>query len=156
MQKVLRQNLLARNQNIRVARKKQFKELKKEWAKYDQGKLVVDRSTRDAIKDERRARREDWIQGPLAPNRNVGLKRGTYGTVHQALTRGPELPKRERYEGDEVLFAVGDRVCVVRGSSKGRIGRIKEISLDRAEVLVEGVNAVSLQSNSLPDCWKKS
>jgi large subunit ribosomal protein L24 len=115
---------------------------------------------------ERRSRREDWIAGPLAPNRNTGPLAGKYGTVHSNLSVLPTYPKDEQKgpkgRGHDVLgsendegkgwegygnegnLVEGDRVCIVRGREdlRGRIGTIKTLTPERKEVTVERLNTV--------------
>jgi len=168
MQKILRINILARNQALKKARANALKEHKKEWREHDFAKLQADRARNRYIKEERTARREDWILGPLAPDRNSGKNKGVYGAVEPVMVRGPSLPTRVRkgpsgngwdiqgsegkpdegkeWEGvgQEGNIVVGDRVCVVKGRDeiRGRIGVVKDVSLERGEVTVEGLNHV--------------
>lgn len=56
------------------------------------------------------------------------------------VIRQPKLPERQREK--YVNFAVGDRVVVVRGRSKGRITDIKTIDAEAMTVGLEGANTV--------------
>lgn len=163
MQKVLRINLNARNQALQKARRKHLKDLRSKWAEHDDHRVVLDRDTRNLIKTERKQRREDWVAGPLAPKRDVGLQNGVYGSLNSAFMRGPDVPdadsKWPKSKGDDLIgddwkgkgnegnLVEGDRVCVVRGADAilGKIGTIKELSRERRELTIEGLNTVCLQ-----------
>ncbi len=142
MQKVLRRSLLARNQALRRARKLDKKELKKEQHEFHRDRITSEKAMRGYVKSERKNRREDWMLGPLAPQRDVGDLRGSYGTMSLQSLQEPKIPERERPK--YINFAVGDRVCVVRGRARGKISEIRKINEDSLTVeLNEGVNTVS-------------
>ncbi len=173
MQKVLRINLIARNTALKNARKQKLKDIRKEWREHDQARIVLDKDVRQLIKNERRARREDWAAGPLASQRDVGNKESVYGAGPASLLRAPKFPssvvrgpkgngwdpvgseglkgenKEWEGEGNEGNIVVGDRVCVVQGKESliGQIGRVKELQADRRSVSVENINMVSLLSS---------
>lgn len=170
MQKILRINLNARNQGVRAARRQHLNKTKGEWAEYEQQFIQGERMRTKAIKTERTNRREDWVTGPLAPKRDVGRLKGLYGTIENAASRRPVVPRSARLgedntskehddEGEEDVhetpdskviegnarnIVAGDRVCVIRGreGTKGRIGKVKEVHLDRNEISIEGINMV--------------
>ena len=142
MQKVLRRSLLARNQALRKARKLDKKELKKEQHEFHRDRIMNEKALREYVKSERKNRREDWMLGPLAPQRDVGAQKGSYGTMSLQSLREPKIPERERPE--YINFAVGDRVSVVRGRAMGKISEIRKINQDSLTVdLDDGVNTVS-------------
>ena len=145
MQKVLRRSLLARNQALKKGRKLDKIELKKEKQNYLRESVVRQRAVNSSIKDERKTRREDWISGPLAPQRNVGAAKGIYGTLDMEGSRIPTIPEKQRDK--YINFAVGDRVCAVRGRDRGRIGEITEVDAGKMTVTVEGLNQVHLFIN---------
>ncbi|KAK2749640.1 hypothetical protein FQN57_005862 [Myotisia sp. PD_48] len=101
-------------------------------------RIAMQRAILDEAIQERKNRREDWVKGPLAPKRDVGEREGVYGTISTNRMRLPKLPpaKKVKY----VLFAPGDRVCVVKGREKGKISKILSIDEDSGSVTVEGVN----------------
>ncbi|KAH8596499.1 putative 54S ribosomal protein L40, mitochondrial [Bisporella sp. PMI_857] len=97
-------------------------------------------------------RREDWELGPLAPKRDVGSKKDTYGTIDGQRLRGPALPTKEReaimkmWGGTYYLnIAKGDRMVILEGRDKGRIGTIGNIDEDRCEVTLEGLNMIDVE-----------
>ena len=111
------------------------------------------KALREERRAERRDRREDWINGELAANRNVGLKKGALGTVDATLLSTKELPSyvlprpepRTPFQGNEYNIVVGDRVCVVRGVEGvvGKIGTVKDVTPEKGELTVMDVNMVS-------------
>ncbi|KAJ5834358.1 hypothetical protein N7447_000384 [Penicillium robsamsonii] len=86
----------------------------------------------------RKNRWEDWEKGPLAPMRDSGLSRTTYGGQDASILHPPRLPKHEQRR--HVLFAEGDRVCVIRGRDQGKINVIQQINRDSETVLIKGIN----------------
>jgi large subunit ribosomal protein L24 len=111
----------------------------------------VKREIATDIKAARLARREDWELGPLAPKRDVGLKRETYGTISTSRLRGKELTLEERLKlnpdgGRYPTIVAGDRVVLLQGRDKGKIGKVASLDAARQEVTVEGLNMVRLPS----------
>lgn len=141
MQKALRRNLLARNQALKSSRRKAGKSLREERRAIRQETVLWNRAKRSDIKAERENRREDWMLGPLAPNRLAGQDGGGYGMLNFQSVRPPVVftAERERYFN----FAVNDRVVVVKGREKGKIGKIKEVDQERQTVALFDVNIVS-------------
>ncbi|KAH8821187.1 hypothetical protein F5884DRAFT_77577 [Xylogone sp. PMI_703] len=150
MQKVIRRTLLAEKQAARrLARKKDAEHrdwLKSRWEQ----QIYADRETSKMIKQARLNRREDWEMGPLAPKRDVGDAKETYGSINSQLMRGVELTKEEM---DEVLKPVGgryvnivpnDRVVLLEGRDKGKIGKVLSTDPKRNECTVEGCNLVDV------------
>jgi large subunit ribosomal protein L24 len=144
MQKVIRRTVLAERQAARRAKVRK--------SKYDSEKRLLDfqeailrrRSVIQTLKDARIARREDWQLGQLAPRRDVGAQRDTYGTTDTRLLRGPELPKSEQMKFFPI--AAGDRVVIMEGRDKGKIGRVRSTDKVRNELTVDGLNKVRRQS----------
>ena len=67
------------------------------------------------IKMARKTRREDWDLGPLAPRRDVGLKKETFGTISALRIRGEIMSLEERLKvnpegGRYANIVVDDRV----------------------------------------------
>jgi large subunit ribosomal protein L24 len=88
----------------------------------------------------RKARWEDWEKGPLAPMRDSGLEQTTYGGQGGNLLHPPALPKHEQRR--HVLFAEGDRVCVMRGRDQGKVSVIQQVNRASETVLIKDVNMV--------------
>lgn len=174
MQKVLRINLNARNQALKKARRSHLKDMRKQWGQHDDHKIYQLRETRNMVKTERQERREDWISGPLAPKRDVGLKHGNYGTLDSQFMQSPDIPgalsKWPKSKGDDLIgddwkgtgnhgnLVEGDRVCVIRGTDaiRGQIGIIKEVFPERAELTIDGLNIVCLPPHFGDDAMQRS
>ncbi|KAF4548033.1 Hypothetical protein D9617_32g091530 [Elsinoe fawcettii] len=91
-----------------------------------------------AYKTERRVRKEEWEYGPrLAPRRDIGKKRTTLGTFNRDIDYPAIVPKPWR---KPALFAVGDRVAIMKGVDKGKIGKVRKCDEERQLVEVEGLN----------------
>lgn len=101
-------------------------------------------SVSGAIQAAQRNRREDWEKGPLAPMRDSGLERTTYGGLAGNLLHPPALPKHERRM--HILFAEGDRVCVMRGRDQGKISTITQINRESETCLIKDVNMVCFRA----------
>ncbi|RMZ87112.1 hypothetical protein DV736_g5659, partial [Chaetothyriales sp. CBS 134916] len=172
MQKILRINLNNRNIALRRARKELKWQRKGEEKNYEKWQCAANRITSKTVRDERKARREDWMLGPLAPDRDTGKTKGQFGAVDPIYMQRAELPKylvggpavaeeskgewkglsREELwegEGNQGNIVVGDRVCVVNGPDnvKGQIGTVTEVSLEKGEVTIAEVNMADV---SLP------
>ena len=133
MQKVLRRSLLARNQQLKRTRRAD--------KAFHRTRLLRERAFIKNVKAERQNRREDWMLGPLAPKRDVGAKKFEYGLMDPIAHQLPEVPKRDRLK--RINFAAGDRVCIIRGLGRGKIGEIKDINVEHQSVFLTGVNEVS-------------
>jgi len=168
MQKTVRINLQARKNLLKQNHKSKNAAAKKEWNQYHLQKNVTENKARQYVKEERANRREDWILGPLAPNRNVGTNKGTFGTVDVDLIQSPAVPKQVKarpvragydatdwegkhkssaFTGDTIVgnVVVGDRVVVVHGPERirGVIGPVLSVDYEREELRIENVNVVS-------------
>lgn len=141
MQKVARRAVLARNQAKRKARINAEKDRHQEWKLTFQEKTRYNRSLINQAKDERLARREDWMLGPLAPKRDIGERASLYGTVSSQRLQPPKLPKENRRKYLNIV--AGDRVCMMKGKDKGKIGAVLNVHEESEHVAVEGVNVVS-------------
>ena len=80
--------------------------------------------------------------GPLAPRRDVGLQRGVYGVANGGMTQPLKLPKSLQIKEGDRLFAEKDRVVIVKGLDKGKIGTIRQIDWESNSAIVEGLNTV--------------
>ncbi|KAF2833970.1 hypothetical protein CC86DRAFT_339661 [Ophiobolus disseminans] len=104
--------------------------------------------------------REDWQLGPLRPNRAIGEGADKYGALTGRQLQKPEIPvhmHRDRNEarrkwGLELEYPLivdskkyfhiekDDRVVVVNGREKGKIGLVQDIVARTHEIIVTGVN----------------
>jgi len=108
--------------------------------------------------------REDWQLGQLRPNRAVGEGAEKYGALTSQQAQKPDIPvhtQRSKNEAreksglepeyplivdDKKYFHIerDDRVVVVNGREKGKIGVVQSIIERTHEVIVKGVNMVGL------------
>ncbi|EXJ71578.1 uncharacterized protein A1O5_05386 [Cladophialophora psammophila CBS 110553] len=143
MQRILRINLQARNQALKASRRKNYEKLRDDWKDYETRLIQTEKVKNAHIKAERRARREDWVLGPLAPKRDIGTKQDFYGTVSNLLYQGPVFPPKVRHGN----IVEGDRVCIVKGKESliGQIGQVKDVSSDSKELRIEGLNMADVE-----------
>lgn len=146
MQKVIQRTATARKQ----AQKKIFRAQRKDELvtrkdnirqRRDYNKAII-----DGLKEARIARWEDYRKGDLAPKRDSGPEATTFGAVDAALLHPPAIPKSQRRK--HILFAAGDRVCVIRGRDQGKINEITQVNPESETVTIKDINTVSLQTNS--------
>lgn len=166
MQKSLRISLQARNQALKRAHRQTAKETKEEWRDWRRDTIRKNRVANGYVKEERANRREDWIRGPLAPNRNSGLQKDVYGSVDPTFLQNRPIPEaaragpkklssaavdsEDRHEGFQGQgnignIVVGDRVVVVKGHEKmkGKIGSVTEVDTESEVVKLQNINSVS-------------
>jgi|TARA_R110002003_G_scaffold448_12_gene19909 large subunit ribosomal protein L24 len=106
--------------------------------------------------------REDWQLGPLRPNRAIGDNAQKYGALTAQQVQKPDIPvhtQRNRNEArvkkgldpeyplvveDKKYFHIKtlDRVVVVNGPEKGKIGVVQDVVERTHEVIVKGINMV--------------
>ena len=122
------------------------------------------------IRDARKARREDWFLGPLAPNRAAADE--SYGCIEGVETRGmkgtailkPGQPLRftKGLKLGKVLIRVGDKVVVVAedgpaSRERGKVAKVTEVHEQSREVVCEDLNLVSAASFRLQSwIWQSS
>lgn len=144
MQRVIQRTATARKQ----AQKKLFRAKQQEQLQERQEiKRVRGEYTKamaENAKAARQTRWEDWAKGPLAPKRDVGVKATSYGAVDAALMNPPKIPKHLRRR--HILFAAGDRVCIIRGRDKGKINEITQVNEETETVVIKNINKVWFDS----------
>lgn len=106
--------------------------------------------------------REDWNLGPLRPNRAIGKGADKYGALTVEQIQKPTIPvhkqkRRNEYAekrglpldgaiivDDKKYFhiAKNDRVVIINGKDKGKIGFVQSIQSRTHEVFVKGLNMV--------------
>ena len=154
MQKILRINSQNQRDLLKKGRKSALLTQKKRFQDYRQWRDQYNSEQNAAIKAERKARREDWIAGPLATDRNTGITRGSYGTVSQTATGRLTKPWSARSEaekpkhGNSRNIVMYDRVAVIRGPDRGKIGEVSEVNDRNGTITITGVNTVCCPSLS--------
>jgi large subunit ribosomal protein L24 len=141
MQKVVRRAALARKQSQRKAKLASEKERHELWKARFNEKTQFNRSLLDETKAERLTRREDWMRGPLAPKRDSGTRLGTYGTIPAQRMHLPKVFEEEKRKFINIIPE--DRVCLMKGKDKGKIGKVTAVDEESLSVTVEGLNTVS-------------
>lgn len=147
MQKVIRRTVLAERQAERRLSRKKDRYLAGERKAARKSQIFVHADAVRDIKNARAARKEDYELGPLAPKRDVGQNKDTYGTLSAIRMQGKELNMAERLEinplgGRYANIVVNDRVVILEGRDKGKIGKITNVERRRQECTVEGLNMV--------------
>ncbi|KAI1117514.1 hypothetical protein F5Y14DRAFT_351335 [Nemania sp. NC0429] len=153
MQKILRRVATAERvtakrqkaQNLKV-----YKADKKETSERAQKHVAA---ALKEVQDAKQAIRDDWAMGPLAPRTDVGSFHDAYGAIGQVRYSSPggfSLAMRNarcRWAGGAYYLnlAVGDRVVLLDGPDKGRIGPVTDIDHDTAEVTVKDLNKSNLR-----------
>ncbi|KAF2692102.1 hypothetical protein K458DRAFT_286846 [Lentithecium fluviatile CBS 122367] len=115
---------------------------------------------RDVKRKALKEAREDWKLGPLRPNRAVGHEAGKYGVLEAEGMRRPAIPVRVQQHRNEVREKKGqeleyplvvdekkyfhivkdDRVVVIKGKEKGKIGIVSQVIDSSHEVLIKDMN----------------
>ncbi|KAG8631493.1 hypothetical protein KVT40_000633 [Elsinoe batatas] len=130
---------------IRATNNASKKRKKAELEKYKDERFThrISRDARDKeiqsqYRTERQFRKADWEYGTrLLPRRDIGIKRTTFGTVDRNLDANPVVPEKWR---KPAFVAAGDRVVVLKGVDKGKIGRVREVHEDRQDIDMEDLN----------------
>lgn len=143
MQKVLQRTARAKAQAARRAAKQLEKQRSAKATTERREAESIRKSAVQDIRNARIARREDRELGPLAPRRDVGDLKDTYGTMNSSRLRG--TIKRPEDRKDAQLIVVGDRVVIIEGRDKGRIGQVSSVDRKRHEAVVKGLNMVRVE-----------
>ncbi|KAJ5367378.1 hypothetical protein N7541_001319 [Penicillium brevicompactum] len=138
MQRVIQRTTSARKQAFKRSIKAQERQELLDRVQTKRARKDFGAALSSQFKEARKNRWEDWEKGPLAPMRDAGLDRTTYGGLEGSILHPPRLPKHEQRR--HVLFAAGDRVCVIRGQDQGKINVITQVNRDSETVLIKDVN----------------
>jgi large subunit ribosomal protein L24 len=150
MQNVIRRTTLARNQAARRVKIQQKQEVREEVKNFLREQSQREKNKHQLARDSRLRRRDDWLRGAIAPKVDSGLQAETYGTAPPFGMALPKIPKhlRRKY----VNFAKGDRVAILRGQDKGKIGVIESVDLERESVTLKDHNIVRVILHLGQDC----
>lgn len=101
------------------------------------------RALADEVRVSRQELKEDRMLGPLAPRRALSkLDIEEYGVVSEERLVGDYVPKDERIKYWNI--AVGDRVVILKGHDRHKIGVVKALDKPRNGILVESINMVHI------------
>jgi len=138
MQRLIQRSALAkRNADRRMQKMVEHHEKGQGWSRRQEAQRIR-KYNHALIKDARLARQEDWARGALAPRRDTGEKAETYGSVdifHMNLAERQEANKPKWNH-----IVEGDRVVVIKGREKGKIGLVENMDNDRGFVQIKDVN----------------
>ncbi|KAI9891872.1 MAG: hypothetical protein M1814_002257 [Vezdaea aestivalis] len=140
MQKLIQRAKFAERVASRKSAKIKRLESQAEWRQRIKEEFVRRGQQEARVKAERRRRREDYELGPLAPSRHLGEHEEEYGTAEHEMRSGKWVPRKQKRT--RLHLAVKDRVVIIRGKDKGKIGVILEIDKDTEEVFVKDINIV--------------
>lgn len=152
MQKVVQRRVAAERQALRRAAKQKSKvDNAKEWgARYQ----VVSRNKQATVyfKEEKFRRREEYEVGPLlAPRRDTGHIKDTYGTVDPSVIQTPKLHWTQ-HKHFKCPFVVGERVLITKGKDAGKIGGVSEISYESGHARITDLRKVFTSATNSHHC----
>lgn len=140
MQKVIRRTALARNQAQRKAILADKAAKREDLKQSLRQRFSFNRMEIDRTRDERQRRWEDWLRGPLAPQRDSGVDKKTFGALNPQAMNPPAVAKHQRRKF--VNFAEGDRVCILKGRDQGKINEVTKVDVENETVTVKDLNVV--------------
>ncbi|TGO67765.1 hypothetical protein BOTNAR_0036g00420 [Botryotinia narcissicola] len=151
MQKVIRRTILAEKQAARRLARRQRKNELYAFALWQDRMKQWGAENLRRMKENKVVRREDWELNELAPKRDVGSQAETYGAIQAHFTEVPVARRKEILEildlwgGKKHLnITAGDRVVVISGRDKGKIGKVEKVDKQRAEVTCDGLNMIDI------------
>ncbi|ORY64098.1 uncharacterized protein BCR38DRAFT_434005 [Pseudomassariella vexata] len=153
MQKVFRRVATAERQAAKRTADRQRVAILHEKLSNKGSKGYQRRAAREDIIKAKNAIKNDWHLGPLAPNNFKGDLADTYGAISEtryklngALREEDRQARCAWLDGATHLnLAQGDRVVLLEGPDKGKIGQVKDIHPDTCDVVVEGLNRSNLR-----------
>jgi large subunit ribosomal protein L24 len=138
MQKIIQRSAAAkRNADRRMQKMVEHHEKGQGWSRRNEAQRIR-KYNHALIKDARLARQEDWARGALAPRRDVGDKAETYGSVDIFHMNFAERQEKNKPKWNPI--AEGDRVVVIKGRDKGKIGTVENLDNDRGSLNIKGIN----------------
>lgn len=147
MQKLIRRAAQAERLVTRRGTRKSEKIKHAEQQQEFRKRMAAVRDTNTALKLARQRRREDWEMGPLAPTRDtpiMGETNAYWGSLSMNRALG-QLPQKQielacKWAGGSKYLCLkpGDRLAIMEGPDKGKIGTLSTINLDEGAVTLEG------------------
>ncbi|KAL5337012.1 hypothetical protein BJX70DRAFT_370821 [Aspergillus crustosus] len=151
MDKLVRRTALARNQAKRRAIRGTKAAQREELNDSLRQRFAYNRIEIDNVRAERLRRREDWMRGPLAPQRDAGLDGKSFGALSPQAMRPPTIPTHLRRKF--INLAPGDRVCIMTGRDKGKINEVTRVDAENETVTVKDLNVADVH---FPDWLSES
>ncbi|KAI0882514.1 uncharacterized protein GGS22DRAFT_169635 [Annulohypoxylon maeteangense] len=155
MQKILRRVATAERAVAKRHKKQIEGRDKKEFTRQRLRKQQQLEAAKVQYRDAKKAVKDAWELGPMAPRHDVGVYAGSRGAIPETrfATFGKptqiQLAERSSWAGGTTFFclAVNDRVVLLAGPDKGRIGRVTRIESSVGEVYVEGLNRSNVSTD---------
>jgi large subunit ribosomal protein L24 len=155
-------NAIVWHEKQRLKRKELMKDQWEAKQVWQQRQAWEHQNIRDVRRKALRNAKEDWALGSLRPNRAVHVDDGKYGVVQPGQVQKPEIPTKIQKRRNDInekkgiapeyplvvddkkYFPIvkGDRVVVIRGKDKGKIGTVLTDVPRTHEFIVQGVNLV--------------
>ncbi|KAI1175771.1 hypothetical protein F4777DRAFT_549212 [Nemania sp. FL0916] len=153
MQKLMKRVATAERVAAKRQKTKELRLYKRDKKETMPQQVMQHRMARDEVAAAKQAIRDDWAMGPLAPRVDVGPwadARGSIGESRYASGYKLSLAQRNArcsWAGGafRLCLAVGDRVVLLDGPDKGRIGKISHIDDRAAEVTVADLNKTNIR-----------
>lgn len=162
MQKLVKRSVQAQRQAARRSGKISNREGSKARGQNIRTVKAANQEVRQNLKDARRARKEDWELGPIAPKRDLGfneygLYKDQFRSTHDTGTNSvnPEiLEKRCAWAGGprQLNLVPEDRVVILEGPDKGKIDRIKSVDIEHGVVTLQEHHKVCCISHPTQCC----
>lgn len=152
--------------------RRQRQEVAEEIHKAKQTTIGILRYRQEVAENKRQAlakAKEDWKLGPLRPNRAIGSERKNYGVIDPNDLKPAVIPVEVQKRKNEVLERKGrevkyplvvddqkyfpivkdDRVVVIRGKEKGKIGTVLTLEKTLHIYIIRGINMVRTSERPL-------
>ena len=136
-QALVRRAILVKHQRLRQQAVRESRDRSDEYKNFKEEQGAKWELYWKAVRNERKNRREDWMLGPLAPMRDSGIDRQTYGATSPRALYGVKAMEEDKLK--HIPFMKGDRVVVISGREKGKIGKIDNIQEATQSARVEGL-----------------
>ncbi|KXT06792.1 hypothetical protein AC578_7203 [Pseudocercospora eumusae] len=142
MQRVIQRSKRAERLANKAKKAKREQVARSQAWERNQTRVRLIRANTKALQQDRKNRREDWEAGALAPRRDVGELQTTYGALSIYHIHLPERDPEDRPKWAPIQK--GDRVVVLQGRDRGKIGEVKAYNAEQTAVQVTGLNTVDI------------
>ncbi|KAF3765859.1 hypothetical protein M406DRAFT_257845 [Cryphonectria parasitica EP155] len=147
MQKLLKRTAQAEKQAARRIKKRNDLVNRAAQRQDFRKRMSAVRDANASLTEARQRRRDDWELGPLAPQRDTPVKGKTgayWGSLSLTRTMS-DLPDKQielacKWAGGRKYLCIkaGDRVAIMQGPDKGKIGTIRTIVENEGTVMLDG------------------